>query len=144
MKRYAHLPELERLLGSVLPVKPPKPRRRRLTKAEVAVMVVGGCLEYLEERAAVNCDEGQMAQRVLDELTSIPEQVLAQEALYWAECLLKANIPNGQKVFRYLRARAPEQVGRAYALYRVFRDEGWCLEDLLTEYEWLRKGDRGW
>jgi hypothetical protein len=144
MKRTVRLAEFERLLGSVLPVKLPKPRRRRLTKAEVEAMVADGCLEYLEERAVVNCKEGRIAQRVLDELTTIPEQALAREALYWAEQLLRSNLVNGERIFRFLRARAPEQIGRAYALYRVYRNEGWAIEDLVTEYEWLREGDRGW
>jgi hypothetical protein len=143
MKRYTYLPELERLLGSVLPVKTPKPRRRRLTKAEVKALVVQGCRDYLDEVAAGRADEARIAQHVLEEVCTVPEQLLAETALVWAEQLLASNIPRGERVFRFLRARAPEQVGRVYALYLVFRNEGWCLEDLLTEYEWLREGDRG-
>jgi hypothetical protein len=142
VKRSKRLAGLERELAKWFSLEPPKPRRRRLTKAEVQAQVVQGCLDYLDEVAARQSDEARVAQRVLEEVTSIPEQLLAEAALFWAEQLLKANLQNGERVFRLLRARVPEQIGRAYGLFRVFPDhEGWALEDLVTEYDWLRRGD---
>jgi hypothetical protein len=141
VKQSKRLTILERELARWLSPKPPTPRRRRLTKAEVQAQVVQGCLDYLDEVAARQSDEARIAQLVLEEVQAMPEQLLAEAALNWAEQLLKANLVNGEKVFRMLRARVPEQVGRAYSLYRVFGNEGWCLEDLVTEYDWLRRGE---
>ena len=142
MVKRSRLAGLERELAKWLSPMPPKPRRRRLTKKEVYAMVVQGCLDYLEEVAARQNEEARIAQRVLEEVHALPERQLAESALFWAEQLLKANLQNGEKVFRTLRARAPEQVGRAYGLFRVFpAHEAWALEDLITEYDWVRRGD---
>jgi hypothetical protein len=130
---------LERELGKWLSLPEPTPRRRRLTKEEVAGFAVDGYLDYLYDRAG---EEKAKAERLLAEYNSTPEHVIAQSILSWTEQLLTGRATaRGQRMFRWLRARAPWELGRAYAIYRLFENEQWAFEELCEEYDYRRSAE---
>jgi hypothetical protein len=132
---------LERELGKWLSLPPKQPRRRRLTKKEVAELAVDGYLERLYSLSERQGEERKRAKELLAESSSTPSEQLAQHILEWTEQLLVSRAgASGQRMFRWLRARAPEELGKAYALYRVFSREDWSWEDLAEEYEYSRRG----
>ena len=132
MKR---LVELERLLGKYLSV--PEPPRKRLSKKDIAAMVAEGFLEYLVD--LVDTQETPDAGKLLEEFRGMSDEQLAEEALSTLEKLLVENHPRGQYIFRFLRNRAPERLGRAYAILRLFQDASWILEDLEEDYQYYRR-----
>jgi hypothetical protein len=130
---------MERELAKWFSLPPRQPRRRRLTKREVAGFALDGYLEYLY---GLTGEERERAEKLLAEFCSTSEEETARSILEWAERLLTSSFgARGQRMFRWLRARAPEQLGRVYAIYRVFGNQQWALEELAEEYEYSRRGD---
>jgi ribosomal protein L29 len=132
MKR---LVELERLLGEYLSV--PEPPRKRLTKKDIAAMAAEGFLEYLVDR--VDTNDAPDADKLLEEFRGMSDEKLAESILTSIEKLLVDHHPRGQRIFRFLRNRAPGRLGRAYAILRLFQDTRWVLEDLEEDYEYYRR-----
>jgi hypothetical protein len=137
MKRLA---ALQRELAKFFAVPEPREkgyRRKRLSKKDIAAMALAGFFEYLGDR--LDMQDTPAAEKLYEEVRNMPEDRLAEDMLSSLEKLLVENHPRGQRIFTFLRNRAPERLGRAYAILRLFQDTSWVLEDLEEDYDYYRR-----
>jgi hypothetical protein len=123
---------LEKELAKFLDPKPRSPRRKPLTKPAIQAAAVEGCFEYLD--ALTQRRDAPAAQRLIEQLEEVPPHRLAEAILTSMENLLIERHPRGETIFRSLRSRAPDRLGRAYAMYRIFQDPSMVLEELFFDY----------
>jgi hypothetical protein len=129
MKR---LDGLEKELAKILDPRPPAPRRKPLSEEAIRSIAVQGCLEYLVDLTGSR--EGAQAQKLLAELEEIPVNRLGESILTSMENLLIEKHRRGGLIFHTLRSRAPERLGRGYAMYRMFQDPAMVVEELFDDY----------
>ncbi|MCX2725972.1 hypothetical protein OO015_00425 [Thermomicrobium sp. 4228-Ro] len=128
----ARLRSLELELAKLLDLKPRRPRRKPPTRSAVEAAAVQGIFEYLYD--LTHRREAAAAQRLIEELEAIPEPRLAEAALDSMERMLIEKHPRGETIFRTLRSKAPERLGRGYAMYRIFQDPAMVVEELFYDY----------
>jgi len=129
MKR---LYSLEKELAKILDPRPPRPRRQPLSPEAIRSIAVQGCLEYLADMTESR--EGAEAQRLLAELEALPVNRLGDSILTSMENLLINKHRRGGLIFQTLRQRAPERLGRGYAMYRLLQDPDLVVEELFWDY----------
>jgi len=128
----ARVTGLEKELAKALGLQPKAPRRKPLSEEAIRSIAVQGCLEYLAELTGYR--EGAKAREILAELEEIPVSRLGDSILFSMENLLIERHPRGNMIFRTLRSRAPERLGRGYAMYRMFQDPAMVVEDLFEDF----------
>jgi hypothetical protein len=128
--------EMERLLGKALLGGTRKERRRPLTKLEISAEIVGGILDWLYD--VRDPDYAPTAHRIAREIEAMPTLAVGEEVLAVARELL-SETPGGEKVFKFLKNRAPHCLGWGYAQLKLYNKRQWVIEDWHSDYEYYRK-----
>jgi len=128
----ARLYEMERLLGQALLRGTRRERRKPLSRAQIYAAIIDGALEYLYDSSDPD------ARRIAAEIEATPEAALGEAVLDWARRLLAEN-PGGERVFRFLKNRAPHCLGRGYGVYRLYHRTRWVVEDWGQDYDYYRR-----
>ena len=123
---------VQKELVKVLDIRPPAPRRKPLSEEATRSIAVQGCLEYLVDLSESR--EGAQAKVLLAELAELPVNRLGESILFSMENLLIERHPRGNMIFHTLRSRAPERLGRGYAMYRLLQDPDMVVEELFEDF----------